>query len=369
MSTPDSVRAARLPSPRIRVSIVVSRLYPVTGLESVTLSLVRAIAPTHDVRIIVLADETSDVVAHPDVEVESWGPKVVKWKRLWTIPRAFRHRRQLDGSVIILSGAWAAIPMLLALPRRLCRHTLVWEHSLDNHQININKRLKILRAVARPLYSRARATVAVSESLRSDMHAAGFRDPIEMIPNIVREFKARDTDDVVPGRLLTVGSLSKVKNQELALRALALLPDRFSLDVLGDGAERPRLEALAAELGIADRVHFHGYVADPARHFARAQIVVHPSHSETYGLVMFEAAQCNKPVVAANKGVMAEVIPRLAPGAVAEPRPEDFAAAILSLDQNPVSEHEFAQAAQRRAAMSTNIIDDWNRLIASAAQS
>src|SRR5436305_11141527 len=159
---------------RIRVRVVVSRLFPVTGLESVTISLVEAIACTYDVRVVVLADEASRVIQHPSVTVESWGGKVVGWKRILTILRAIRHRNDLDGSVIILSGAWAAIPMLFALPKRSRMRTLVWEHSLDNHQININKRLKLLRAVARPLYARARATIAVSESLRRDMYDAGF---------------------------------------------------------------------------------------------------------------------------------------------------------------------------------------------------
>lgn len=349
--------------PRTRVSVVVSRLVPVTGLESVTVSLVEALAGTHDVRVIVLADEASTVIQNPLVTVESWGSKVVRWKRILTILRAFRHRHDLDGSVIVLSGAWAAIPMLFVLPKRSCARTLVWEHSLDNHQININKRLKILRAVARPLYARARATVAVSEALRQDMYRAGFRGTIEMIPNIVRTFDSDRTTEVVRGRLLTVGSLSKVKNQELALRAVALLPQHYSLDVLGDGPERGNLEQLALELGIAERVNFLGYVSNPAEYFARAQFVIHPSHSETYGLVMYEAADFSKPVVAGDHGVMAEAIPRLVPGAVARPEPNDFADAILSLEASPVCEQEFTEAARKRRLASTNIVNDWNRLI------
>jgi len=353
--------------PRPRVSIVVSRLFPVTGLESVTVSLVEAVASTHDVRVIVLADEAADVIQHPSVSVESWGPKVVGWKRIITILRAIRHRNDLDGSVIVLSGAWAAIPMLFALPKRSRMRTLVWEHSLDNHQININKRLKILRAVARPLYARARTTVAVSESLRRDMHDAGFSGEIEMIPNIVRKFDSDRSNEVIPGRLLTVGSLSKVKNQSLALRTLALLPEHYSLDILGDGAERSNLVQLATELGISDRVNFHGYVANPAAYFSQAQFVVHTSHSETYGLVMYEAADFRKPVIAANQGVMADVIPRLVPGAVAELEPHAFASAILALEANPVSERDVDEAARRRELASQGIVRDWTRLISSAA--
>jgi glycosyltransferase involved in cell wall biosynthesis len=362
-----TVQETKGSDPRIRVSIVVSRLFPVTGLESATVSLVEAIARTHDVRVFVLADEASTVIQHPSVTVESWGGKVVGWKRVFTILRALRHRNDLSGSVIILSGAWAAIPMLFALPKRCRTKTLVWEHSLDKHQITINRRLAVLRAVARPLYARARATIAVSESLRRDMYDAGFSGPIAIVPNIVRKFDSDQFNEVVPGRLLAVGSLSKVKNQSLALRALALLPKHYSLDIVGDGPERSNLERLATELGIADRVNFHGYVPNPAEHFARAQFVIHPSHSETYGLVMFEAADFRKPVIAANQGVMAEVVPRLAPGVLAQPQPPSFASAILSLEATPVSEQDFAEAARQRELASKHIVHDWNRLISSAA--
>ncbi|MEO3760960.1 glycosyltransferase [Mycobacterium sp. B14F4] len=363
----EAVRDANVCCPRIRLSIVVSRLCPVTGLESVTLSLIEEVASTYDVKVIVLADETSTIIQNPSVVVESWGSKVVRWKRILTIWRAIRHRNDLYGSVIILSGAWAAIPMLFALPKRSRKNTIVWEHSLDRHQVTINKRLALLRAIARPLYGRARATVAVSESLRRDMYDAGFRGTIEVIPNIVRKFESDQSLEVIPGTLLAVGSLSKVKNQSLALRTLALLPENYSLDIVGDGPERNNLIQLALELGIADRVRFHGYVQNPAEHFARAQILVHTSHSETYGLVMYEAADFKKPVIAANQGVMAEVVPRLVPGVLARPEPHSFASAILSLEVNPITEEDFVEAAGRRELLSQHVVRDWKRLISSAA--
>jgi glycosyltransferase involved in cell wall biosynthesis len=258
--------------------------------------------------------------------------------------------------------------MLFALPKRARMRTLVWEHSFGNHQISSNKRLAVLRAVARPLYARAHATITVSESLRRDMLGAGFGGTIEVIPNIIRKFDSDHAKEVIPGRLLAIGSLRKNKNQSLALRTLALLPTHYSLDILGDGPERSALERLAVELGIADRVNFHGYFPNPAEYFARAQFVIHPSLGETYGLVLFEASEFGKPVVAANQSVMAELIPQLVPGAVAEPHPRAFASAILALEANPVADEDFAEAADRRDLVSQNIVRDWERLISSAAQ-
>jgi hypothetical protein len=60
---------------------------------------------------------------------------------------------------------------------------------------------------------------------------------------------------------------------------------------------------------------------------------------------------------------MAEVIPQLIPGLVAEPQPGAFASAILSLDATPVGERAVADAAHQRKLLSQNIIRDWHRLI------
>jgi len=227
--------------------------------------------------------------------------------------------------------------------------------------------LAVLRAVARPLYSRARATITVSESLRRDMLGAGFSGSIEVIPNIVRKFEINHASNPIPGRLLAVGSLTKTKNQALALQTLAMLPLKYSLDIVGEGPERPALEQLVDELGLADRVVLHGYLSDPTEQFAGAQIVIHPSLGETYGLVLFEAAEFRRPVVAANQSAMAEMIPQLVPGLVAEPQPDAFANAILSLDTAPLTAQDYDEAARRRAQISKGIEDDWKRLINSAA--
>ncbi|MBE1547964.1 glycosyltransferase involved in cell wall biosynthesis [Mycobacterium sp. OAS707] len=352
---------------RIGVAVVASELSPRFGIEAATLSLVDVLARCYSVRVITIADAEPEDFVDTQATLESWGRKVAGWKRVVTVLRAFRHRNDLRDNVIILSGVWAAVPMLCVLPKQFRMRTIVWEHAFSSAQVRSLKKLRILRALARPLYARAFAIVSVSESLRSDMRSAGFDGAIEVIPNITRTFESGDTARVVARRLLTIGSLDKRKNQALALRALALLPTDYSLDVLGNGPERTALENLATELGIADRVNFYGFVSNPAEYYARAQCVIHPSLTETYGLVFFEAAGFRKPVVALNRGVMRETIPQFVSGLLAEADPGDFAAAILSLETNPVSDKEFTDAERRRDARAQKIVHDWQLLINSAA--
>src|SRR5262245_21970768 len=111
--------------------------------------------------------------------------------------------------------------------------------------------------------------------------------------------------------LLFVGRIQPLKGLDVAVRALAELdcPSAVLLVVGGasgiDGqVEVARIEKLAAELGVSERVRF----TEPQRHhmlstfYRAAGLVLVPSRSESFGLVALEAAACGTPVVAAAVG-------------------------------------------------------------------
>jgi glycosyltransferase involved in cell wall biosynthesis len=139
------------------------------------------------------------------------------------------------------------------------------------------------------------------------------------------------------GYLLSVGRLDAAKRIDLALRALALLPDaRFV--IAGDGPDRPRLEGLAAELGIATRVDFRGRVEadDLATLYGRCRAVLYAPHDEDYGFVPVEAHLAGKPVVTTtDAGGVLEVVTDGESGLVAEPSPESIARALRRLGEEP----------------------------------
>jgi glycosyltransferase involved in cell wall biosynthesis len=100
-------------------------------------------------------------------------------------------------------------------------------------------------------------------------------------------------------RLLFVGRLVRSKNLDLALRSLAELRSlAWHFDIVGDGSERPRLEALAAELGLRERVAFHGQHDRPDNWYERADLFVFPSKLESCGIVLFEAMSHGVPSLA-----------------------------------------------------------------------
>ena len=101
-----------------------------------------------------------------------------------------------------------------------------------------------------------------------------------------------------PWRVLVIARLSMYKRVDHALRAFARLPKRARLTICGDGPERARLEELARELGVADRVEFAGARPDAADLLAGAAVLLLTSQSEGQSLVVVEALSRGCPVVA-----------------------------------------------------------------------
>src|SRR5262249_61888338 len=86
------------------------------------------------------------------------------------------------------------------------------------------------------------------------------------------------------------------------VRALALLrPDRpWRLALVGDGPERPALEALVREVGLARRITFTGFVDDPFAWMMRARLAVCSSVYEGLGNAIIEALACGTAVVSTD---------------------------------------------------------------------
>lgn len=138
------------------------------------------------------------------------------------------------------------------------------------------------------------------------------------------------------GRLLAADAY---KGYDLLLRAFALLPPSAfhshpelvpRLRVVGDGDDRPRLEGLARDLHVADRVEFAGRLSDAElrKAFADCTCFALPSTGEGFGLVYLEAMAAGRPCV----GLRAAAVPELVTpevGVLADPDdPAALAAAL-----------------------------------------
>ena len=142
---------------------------------------------------------------------------------------------------------------------------------------------------------------AISESTRDDLVSRGVAaEQVRVIhPGLDAEhYSPRPgLDRTASATFLYVGRLRRYKGVGVALRALALArrsrPD-LSLDIAGTGPDEARLRRLAARLGIAGAVRFHGYVDEPRKLelYRTAWANVFPSPKEGWGLTVMEAAGC-----------------------------------------------------------------------------
>jgi glycosyltransferase involved in cell wall biosynthesis len=138
-------------------------------------------------------------------------------------------------------------------------------------------------------------------------------------------------DDVPAGArvLLAVSRLTPQKGLDVAVRALALLPDDLVLVALGEGPDRAALTGLARELGLERRVFLPGRVPDVAAWLRRATALVHPARWEGFGLGVLEAMLAGLPVVASNVSSLPELVVDGETGVLV--RPDDASALALGV--------------------------------------
>jgi glycosyltransferase involved in cell wall biosynthesis len=107
--------------------------------------------------------------------------------------------------------------------------------------------------------------------------------------------------------VVAAGRLARVKNYPLLIEAVGRLGG-VNVWILGDGPERARLERLAKDACVGDRVTFWGFQANPWRFIARADVFALTSTYEGFGNVLVEAMACGTPVVATRSPGTTEII-------------------------------------------------------------
>ena len=151
-------------------------------------------------------------------------------------------------------------------------------------------------------------------------------------------FPAQSADNPVP-RIGIIANLWKVKGHEDFLEMASQLINQgrdLYFDIVGDDLSHSgrtgELKAHARSLGIADRVMFHGYVADVSTILGQLDILVCASHVEPFGICLIEAMASGKPIVATAVGGIVEVIEHKRTGILVEPhRPSQLARAVANL--------------------------------------
>ncbi len=209
------------------------------------------------------------------------------------------------------------------------------------------------RALAHTLRA-ADCAVYVSDALRQQgTDVAGTHRSV-VIPIGIKTYP-----DLIPVRpdhfrVCTVARLVARKRVDLLLRAFAevrSLHPGARLVIVGDGPERPALEGLARELGIAQGVEFTGAVdARAAREqLARSSVMALPSVRESLAAVYFEAMSLGVPVLGTRGEGIEEHIEDGMSGILVPPGdPEALAANLCALAANPTRAWDIGDTGRRR---------------------
>ncbi|PYP97175.1 MAG: hypothetical protein DMD38_05740 [Gemmatimonadetes bacterium] len=204
-------------------------------------------------------------------------------------------------------------------------------------------------------YRRA-AFHAISESTRDDLVRRGV--PSERIvvihPGVDSAAYRPDpaTERATRPTFLYLGRLKRYKGVEFALRALAIARAAradVTLDICGQGDDRPRLERLATELGLNDAVRFLGYVPEEEKQrlLRQAWAVVFPSPKEGWGIANIEAAACGTPALASDSPGLRESVQNGVTGyLVPHGDSQALADRMLALAADPAAVERLGRAAR-----------------------
>jgi glycosyltransferase involved in cell wall biosynthesis len=311
MNTSRSSTGDRRPPPpsaaRAERVLIVLHDFALGGTERIALRLAGAWARAGRQVTIFCGDPTGPLarLRDPAVELVAASPAIARApgsrRRLGRALAALLRGRRFDVLFTPGNTHWAVLPALGSTPAdRRPRIVAQISAPLFRHGRG-PLRQRIYNANARRRLALADVLVTLSPETVRDAHAVLGARRVHSLPLPALEDEAAAPQPAAGELILCIGRLVPEKGFDLALRAFARLPDHDArLAVLGEGPERNRLERLAAELGVAARVTFEGYVADVAPWLARARLLLLTSRFEGYAAVIVEALGAGRPVVATD---------------------------------------------------------------------
>jgi glycosyltransferase involved in cell wall biosynthesis len=302
--------------------------------------------------------------------------------RLTTALAYFTHIGQdrLFGDADVFHATEHLLPRLEHIRAVFTLHDLIFQFDPDSHKL-LN--IAFLKTMIPRFLKAADAVIAVSECTKRDalrlygipadkVHVIyeGVDPKFAPITDPTRLAEVRSTFQLPHHFILHLGTIEPRKNLPLLFDIVA--QSKQPLVVAGKlGWLTDPILAKVKELGVEDRVHFTGYVADedlPAL-ISAADVLAMPSKYEGFGLPVLEAMACGVPVVASNTSSLPEV----GGEAVLYARPDDARSWINLLDRvrddaelrsslrerglRQAAKFTWAEAARQTAAVYRRVVD------------
>ena len=342
---------ARELAKRHEVTVLTSRAKDLAALES-----------DHGVRVIRVP-----VFFRSQLAVANF-PSMLAYLPMATLRGLFLGRRTFDvvnthfavptGPVGQLLSRFYGVPNVLSIhggdlydpSKKLSPHRHAW----------LRRPIRALLLAADAVVGQSRNTVGHVEQIYGVSRAVkliplGIDRP-PPVPAVAREEFGLPRDAFV---LVTVGRLVARKSTVQLVRALnACGRAAAHLVIVGDGPDAPEIRRVAAELGVADRVHLLGQASDERKYraLATADAFVSASQHEGFGLVFLEAMAFGLPVVCYDHGGQTDFLTTHKTGYVVHLNDfEAFTRAIVDLHDN--SQQRLEMGRYNRSAVEEFFID------------
>ncbi|MBS0365027.1 MAG: glycosyltransferase family 4 protein [Proteobacteria bacterium] len=344
----------------MRIALVVPGGVDRTGEYRVIpalLALLQRLSRTHEVEVFTLAQEPAPGTWRlAGAQIHNIGARDTRRRAVGAI--LARHRRlRFD----LIQAIWSGACGLVAVTAGTVLRIPVTVHVAGGElaalpEINYGGRLSWRgRAREWTTLHLASAVTAASAPTIKTLEALGVRAQRVPLGVDLGAWPPREPvprDPARPARLLHVASLNRVKDQATLLRALTTLPRagaEWLLDIVGEDTLSGEIQALAQQLGMSDRVSFHGFLTQRQLRplVESAHLLVMSSRHETGPLVALEAAVVGVPTAGTAVGHIAEWAPQAALAVpVADPVALGSAIAVLLQDE-PLRMRIAHQARQR----------------------
>jgi len=237
------------------------------------------------------------------------------------------------------------------------------------------KNHKIIRPMINFILNHADVVIAVSEPLKDEIIKTKVKDIEKKVKvyyngvdiNKFKEYSPEEENEMKNSFkneigiindfpiVLFVGNLVKAKNLFNLLKAKKLMKNDSNLVIVGDGPLKSKLEIVATE-NTVNNVFFTGSRGDVEKIIPVCDLLILPSISESFGLVLLEALACGKPVIGSNIPGIREIINDKVGLLVNPNNPQEIADTIdLLLDDNDLKE-KFKKNSRNRAIQFSKIV-------------
>ena len=341
---------------------------PIGGMQNHTASLTRALDARGVQQTVITSRLGGPAGRAPfgrHAELVRVGLPVPRLRQLWaaSAARIALRRGPVDVVHAHQGEDLAALPLAAAAARRLGAPLVVTLHCSLRYSVpSAGVRLTALRVVGGALEHRllghADEIIALTDTTARQL--TGDARPVTVIPSgfdplLFGSAAPSELLAGIPGpRVVYLGRLARQKDVPTLVRAFGLLRSPASLVIVGDGPDRPAVDAAVAGLtaDVAGRVHRFGFRPheEVPNLLAAADLLVLPSIYEEMGSVLVEAMQAGVPVVASDVGGIPDVVADEVTGLLVPPQdPARLAAALDRLLAAPDLLALMGAAARRRS--------------------